>query len=209
MLAVLGKMQDFLLGYNDEEDNDDDDEYEKDAKILEPAPARRKHAQRRAGSVSQSQHNPRSEYSRNDNYRNDNYRTENYRNDNHRNESHRNDDYRNETPYRYDNVTKLYPDVRNSEIILTRPKSIDDAPGIVSNLRANNTCIVSLEGVEKDKAQRIADFLGGAAFAFGGSIERVSNDIFIVAPSGVTVSGKLKNEIKTESSIFPWVNRGM
>ena len=103
-----------------------------------------------------------------------------------------------------DNVTKLYPDARY-EIILNKPKSLEDAAGVVNNLRMCNVCVVSLEGVEKPQAQRIVDFLSGSAYALGSVIERISNDIFIIAPDGVTIAGKLKNDCLSESAVFPWI----
>jgi len=116
-------------------------------------------------------------------------------------------EYDKKTEYRspkQDNITRLYPESR-FDIILTRPKNVDEAAAVINNIRANNVCIINLDGVEKDKSQRIADVLGGAAFSLGCGVERISNGIFIIAPNGVSISGKLKNEIKSESSIFPWV----
>jgi len=103
-----------------------------------------------------------------------------------------------------DNVTRIYPETRY-EIMLTHPKTVDETSAVINNIRAGNVCIINLDGVEKDKSQRIADVLGGAAYSLGCGVERISNGIFIIAPNGVTISGKLKNEIKSESSIFPWV----
>jgi cell division inhibitor SepF len=105
----------------------------------------------------------------------------------------------------HDNVTRLYPDVKY-EIVVSKPETIDHAPAVVNNVRANNVCIVNLEGIEKAKAQRIADFLGGCSYALGGSIERITNEIFVMAPGGINISGKLKNELKSESSILSWVS---
>ena len=76
---------------------------------------------------------------------------------------------------------------------------------MINNIRAMNVCIINLEGVDKAVSQRIADILGGAAFYAGCSVERISNGIFVIAPNGVSISGKLKSEIKSDSSIFPWV----
>jgi len=103
-----------------------------------------------------------------------------------------------------DNVTKLYPEARY-EIILNKPKTLEDATGVINNLRMNNVCVVSLEGIDKSQAQRIVDFLSGSAYALGSVIERISNDIFIIAPDGIAIAGKLKNEYMSESAVFPWI----
>ena len=189
MRAALYKLQDLLLGSNDDEEEDFDDEYEDDEEeFIEPAPAKSRRRESRE---------TREPVRRSESYARENQIRER--------ETHARSERSENPPPRYDNVTRLHPETTRYEIILTKPKSIDDAPEVVNNLRANNVCVVSLEGIEKDKAQRIADFLGGSAYAFGGSIERISNDIFIITPSGVTVSGKIKNELKTENTIFPWI----
>jgi len=105
-----------------------------------------------------------------------------------------------------DNITRLYPESEPGyKIILTNPKNVDDTSALINNIRANNVCVINLDGVEKNISQRIADILGGAAYFAGCTVERISNGIFIIAPNGVNISGKLKSEIKNDSSIFPWV----
>jgi len=105
---------------------------------------------------------------------------------------------------KHNNVTRLYPDSKY-DILLTCPKNVDDTSAVINNLRENNVCVINLEGVEKSISQRVADVLGGAAYSLGCAVERISNTIFIIAPDGVNISGKLKSEIKSETSIFPWV----
>jgi len=152
MGSVFGKVQNFLLG-----NNEDDVDYIDDEDELDEAPPRREYE--RKGEVRDKKR---------------------------------------------DNVTKLYPDARY-EIILNKPKTLEDATGVVNNLRMNNVCVVSLEGIEKTQAQRIVDFLSGSAFALGSAIERISNDIFIIAPDGITIAGKLKSDVMSESAVFPWI----
>jgi len=153
MLSVLGKMQNFLLG----SDEEDDDNYieDKTTGFSDPYPAKR-------------------EYER---------RVE-----------------------KRDNVTKLYPDARY-QIMLSKPRTLEDATGVINSLRTSNVCVVSLEGVENKQAQRIVDFLSGSAYALGSVIERISNEIFIVAPDGVSISGKLKSDLKSDTAVFPWITR--
>lgn len=111
--------------------------------------------------------------------------------------------------FKYDSekITRIQPDIDYS-IVLAQLKTIDDAPDVVNNLRVNQACIVNLEGVEIDTAQRIADFLGGASYAMNGSIERINENIFVMAPLGVNIKDLLKREEKSGSSIFSWVSKG-
>ena len=49
----------------------------------------------------------------------------------------------------------------------------------------------------------IIDFIGGASFAVDGSLKAISNNIFIVAPGNIEVSGDLRDEIVGENIISP------
>ena len=46
-----------------------------------------------------------------------------------------------------------------------------------------------MEGLDLDIAQRIIDFASGSCYAINGSLQKVSNFIFIITPSDVDVSG--------------------
>lgn len=94
-------------------------------------------------------------------------------------------------------------------IVICRPKTIDDAPIISNSLSENMMCIVSLEGVDSSNAQRIADFLGGSAYSLSCTVDRISDTIFVIAPSHVDVTSQMKADIKEEmgkSSILPWIS---
>lgn len=92
------------------------------------------------------------------------------------------------------------------EVVRTYPQVVSDAFHICDHIRDNKTCIVNLEGVESKEAQRIADFLGGVAYAFKGDIQRISKGVFIVAPTTVEITGQLKEELKESGVIFNWVS---
>lgn len=93
----------------------------------------------------------------------------------------------------------------NTKVVICKPTSVNDAPSVCDYLLQNTICIITLQKVEHINAQRIADFLAGSAYTLKGEIERVSDDIFIIAPNGVRVSSELKDQIKSGSSILPWI----
>lgn len=92
------------------------------------------------------------------------------------------------------------------QVVITYPSDVDDAAISCDYIKQNKTCIINLEGIDRTNAQRIADFLGGAAYAINGDIQRVSNDIFIVAPANVNITGEFKEELKASGLILPWVS---
>lgn len=108
---------------------------------------------------------------------------------------------------RNDNVISMPASVaaQKERLVISRPKTVDDVPSITDCLRMNMICVVNLEGVDISNAQRIADFISGAGYALSCDIERVSNDIFIVAPTHVNVTNDFKEEVKN-GHILPWIS---
>lgn len=84
-----------------------------------------------------------------------------------------------------------------------KPQEFNEAQTIVDYLKEGKTIVVNLEGIEISQAQRIIDFIGGASFIIDGSLKAISNNIFIVAPGNIEVSGDLKSEIINETVISP------
>ena len=95
-----------------------------------------------------------------------------------------------------------------TKITTIRPKSFDEDARIIADcLRENIPVIINLEETNPGHAQRIIDFIGGACDALDGSIQGISNNIFIAAPSNVAVTGDLRDEILNESSLSRDLNR--
>ncbi len=93
-----------------------------------------------------------------------------------------------------------------ANVVICHPTVVDDATSICDHLRNNEICVVNLEGVERANAQRIADFLGGASYAISGEIQRISNEIFLIAPPFVGISSEMKEELKSSGLILPWIS---
>ena len=75
-----------------------------------------------------------------------------------------------------------------------RPQTFNEAQIVADFLK---------EGKTIGQAQRIIDFIGGASFAVDGSLKAISNNIFIVAPGNIEVSGDLRDEIVSEDMLSP------
>lgn len=89
------------------------------------------------------------------------------------------------------------------KMVVAQPNTFDDAKDICDHLKSNKPVVINLEGIEKHDAQRIIDFLSGSIYALDGSIQKVSCDIFVIAPNSVDVSGDLDEEIRNKT-VFPW-----
>lgn len=90
------------------------------------------------------------------------------------------------------------------KVVIMQPASYDEAQDICNHLKGNKPVVINLEDLEKDIAQRIIDFLSGSVYALEGSIQKVSNGIFLLAPNSVDVMGDFSEEMDHKGS-FPWI----
>ena len=75
------------------------------------------------------------------------------------------------------------------QVVVIKPTSVDDAREITQTLLENRTVVLNMEGLDMDIAQRIIDFTSGSTYAIDGTLQKISNMIFIVTPKSVGVSG--------------------
>ena len=92
---------------------------------------------------------------------------------------------------------------RGVEVYVIKPQDFAEAQTAADLLKEGRTVVINLEGVELTVAQRSIDFVGGATYAINGSLQAVSNNIFIAAPDSIEGSGDLKSEIMNENTISP------
>lgn len=97
---------------------------------------------------------------------------------------------------------------RRSQVFVIKPQNLDQAQTVTGYLKEGHLVVINMEGIEIHIAQRIIDFIGGACDALDGSIQGISNNIFIAAPSNVAVTGDLRDEILNQSTVSPDLNRG-
>jgi len=90
------------------------------------------------------------------------------------------------------------------KVVIMHPETFDDAQDICEHLKSKKPVVVNLEDMEKESAQRVIDFLSGSVYALDGSIQKVSNGIFIIAPNNVDLMGDFKDELRNKG-VFPWI----
>lgn len=91
-------------------------------------------------------------------------------------------------------------------VVLVEPVGFDDCQIISDHLRAKRSVIINLEALDLGTARRIIDFVGGAAYALGGSMQKAGGSIFVVVPSHVEITGDLLN-ISQPKEVIPWINQ--
>ncbi len=94
------------------------------------------------------------------------------------------------------------------KLVLIEPQNFEECKKLVDSLKARRPIIINLEKIETETAKKIFDFLSGATYALNGSIQRVSNNIFIFAPENVGICDENKTqndkpfEFSTEGNIW-------
>jgi len=101
-------------------------------------------------------------------------------------------------------VVNIHTNVQ-MEVVVATPESLAEAGEVCDDLKAKKTVIVNLEKVDHDIAQRISDFLCGACYALEGSIQLISEDILIIGPINVDITGEFKEVVTRASGMrFPY-----
>jgi len=101
-------------------------------------------------------------------------------------------------------VVNIHTNVQ-MEVVVSSPETFEEAKEICQNIKDKKPVVINLEKVDHSIAQRITDFACGACFALNGNIQRVTNQIYIIAPDSVDFAGdiNMKDELKTNGIIFP------
>ncbi len=90
----------------------------------------------------------------------------------------------------------------NMKIVVHEPLSYEEAPAIIDDLKLKKAVVVNFEQLDTIVKRQIFDFINGGLYAVEGKIQKVTRDIFILAPLNVEIDG-LKDELKNRG-IFPW-----
>ena len=93
------------------------------------------------------------------------------------------------------------PGYKGHEVRIIEPRSFGDTTQIVKQLLDQKTVVLNLHLLDKEQSQRTIDFVCGAAFALGGSPQKVGDTVFVFTPNSVQLSVEAKetNAFNTES----------
>jgi cell division inhibitor SepF len=82
-----------------------------------------------------------------------------------------------------------------SKITTLHPRTYNEARTVGENFREGIPVIMNLSDMDDNDAKRLVDFAAGLVFATRGSIERVTNKVFLLSPPNVTVAAEDKQRI--------------
>lgn len=75
----------------------------------------------------------------------------------------------------------------SKNFVFFTPKTYDDVKSLVDFLRQGEPAIINLDEISDKDAQRTLDFISGAVCALSASIQRISGNIFLIAPEGFNI----------------------
>ena len=82
-----------------------------------------------------------------------------------------------------------------SRITTLHPSTYNEARTVGENFREGIPVIMNLSEMDDADAKRLVDFAAGLVFATRGTIERVTNKVFLLSPPNVTVAAEDKQRI--------------
>ena len=91
--------------------------------------------------------------------------------------------------------------VELSRIVTLQPSTYNEARIVGENYREGTPVIMNLTEMDDADAKRLVDFAAGLVFATFGSIERVTNKVFLLSPVNVSVTAEDKRRL-VESGFF-------
>ncbi|MHB8340547.1 MAG: cell division protein SepF [Mycobacteriales bacterium] len=101
------------------------------------------------------------------------------------------------TPSRAAPVTQPPPVTSSPAYRITtlQPRTYNEARSIGEHFREGVPVIMNLTEMDDGDAKRLVDFAAGLIFGLRGSIERVTNKVFLLSPRNVSVSAEDKARI--------------
>lgn len=97
------------------------------------------------------------------------------------------------------NVVSIHSQ-KNTRMVLSEPRSYEEAQDIADHLRSKRSVLVNLQRVRKDQAVRIVDFLSGTVYALNGNIAKVGPNIFVCTPESVEIEGTITEMLAEEAN---------
>jgi cell division inhibitor SepF len=76
----------------------------------------------------------------------------------------------------------------SARVHVVAPARFGDAKEIADRLKDNRPVIVNLQMADRDLQRRMIDFCSGVTYALSGEMEKVADQVFLLAPTNVKVS---------------------
>lgn len=76
-----------------------------------------------------------------------------------------------------------------TQVVILQPDSIRSSQAVCDHIRAGHTVICNIENVDRSVAQRVIDYISGAAYSIDGNVKPIDQNrkTFVVAPRSVSL----------------------
>ncbi len=115
------------------------------------------------------------------------------------------EEYRNNAVRSQTKILPMAGTVATSKMVITKPACFEDVEEVGGYLKQRKSVIVNLETVNKEDGRRILDFLGGAAFGLDGTVQKVSNLIYLITPKSVEIQNDVERSEYRSKLSFSWL----
>lgn len=87
------------------------------------------------------------------------------------------------------------PTGSGKKIVIIKLDSNAGVKAILNHLKEKTPVIFNIARLDRAEAGRAVDIVYGASYALDGSMQKVSNDIFLATPQGMDIEGDITAEI--------------
>jgi cell division inhibitor SepF len=84
----------------------------------------------------------------------------------------------------------------SSPVHVVEPDGFNDAQELGDRLKANQAVVLNLRGLDRELQRRLIDFSSGLAYAVGGTMRKVDDQVFLLTPTSVEVSAEDKERLQ-------------
>jgi cell division inhibitor SepF len=93
-------------------------------------------------------------------------------------------------------VVRPISPIQSAKVHVVVPAKFADAQEIGDRFKNGQPVIVNLQSNERELTRRMLDFCSGVAYALGGSMDKVGDQVFLLTPSNVEVSADEKRRLQ-------------
>ncbi len=88
------------------------------------------------------------------------------------------------------------------QIAIHEPMAYEDGPKVLNDVKAKKIVLLNFEMLETEKKKQVFEFVNGGIYSLEAQIQKVTKDLFVIAPKGIFIEGKTSMDRFAEPSTF-------
>ena len=103
------------------------------------------------------------------------------------------------------------PQAISCPVVRAEPRTMEEATAVGDEIKRQNPVVLNLEGVEREEAGRIRDFLGGVTYGVNGYMRKIGSWVYICSPFDMPIERLIldasrRGEDRFEDEYAPQLN---